>query len=199
MRGIGWLALLWLAGCGHRVALAPSLPATAAFVSAPSWHTLSAEHRVTITVPLERGRTDTRSLRGLIAVLRPDQFRLRALGPAGLTLFDLLVKDGKPTVVSAIRSPSDGASGQTLADVITSLAADLACAYALAPSAERTLRLEGDTVVVEEPGRKVRLSRFSGDKPTWHRAEIEAARYRVTVEVSRVELDPVIDSAMWDP
>ncbi len=198
-RAVGLVALglaLLGAGCAHTTT-ALSVKASAALVEQPAWHRLSAEHRVVVSVSLPDGTTDTRTLRGLIAIERPDRFRLRALGPAGISLFDLLVKDGKTVVVSAIRTPADGKAGQTLADITTSLAADLACAYALSPSGQRTVRVEGDDVIVAEPGRSVRLSRFSGPVPTWHRADIAAATYTVRVDVTQVEVDPVLDPALW--
>ena len=195
-RALGSVLALFVAGCAHGTT-APSVKASAALVEQPGWQRLSAEHRVVVSVSLPDGKTDTRTLRGLIAVERPDRFRLRALGPAGISLFDLLVKEGKPTVVSAIRTPADGKAGQTLAEITTSLAADLACAYALAPSGQRSVRVDGEDVIVTEPGRSVRLSRFSGPVPTWHRADIAAGSYRVRVDVTQVEVDPVLDPALW--
>jgi len=191
------VAVLGLTACPHPVPR-PVVPAAANLVEAPAWRTMSAEHRVTVAVRRDDGRTDTRRLRGLIAIERPGRLRLRALGPAGITLFDLLVRDGQPKVISAIRGPSDGAAGQTLDQVIASLAADLACAYALDPRpAERRVRAEGEAVLVEEAGRRVRLSQFSGAPAVWHHAEIESARYRVTIEVDRAEADAALDPALF--
>ena len=56
---------LLLSGCAHHVTY---VPATRALVEQPAWKTLSAQHRVTVRVRLDGGRTDTRSLRGLVAV-----------------------------------------------------------------------------------------------------------------------------------
>jgi hypothetical protein len=190
-----WALALWLlGGCAH-ARLVP-VPATVALVERPGWHALTAEHRVRVTVRVD-GRTDQRSLRGLIAVERPDRLRLRALGPAGITLFDLLVRTGHAKVLSAIRGPSDSTSGRALGDVITSLAADLSCAYALEPGVGRSVRLDGNAVLVEEPGRRVRLSRFAGSPPTWRRAEIAAGNYFVLVEVDQVTADPSLDPTMF--
>ncbi len=189
-------ALLCCAGC-VRPLLAPVV-ATTALVESPAWHAQTAEHRVTVSVKLDQGGVERRSLRGVVAVERPDRLRLRALGPAGITLFDLLVTDGRPRVLSAIRRPEDGASGKTLEGVIASLAQDLACAYDLAPrAAGRHTRLEDAQVVVEEPGRTVRLSRFSGTPATWRRADISTEKYTVTVEVERVEIDPALDPSLF--
>ena len=186
-----WLAL---AGCAH----VTYVPATRALVDQPAWKTLSAQHRVTVRVQ-RLGGTDTRSLRGLVAVQRPDRFRLRALGPAGLTLFDLLVRGGVPKVVSAIRRPEQGVSGKALDEVIHSLAADLACAYFLTPAPDgRTVAQRADTVEVREPGRTVVLSRFAGTPATWRRAEIDTPKYHVTVEVDEATPDAALDPAMFD-
>ena len=185
------------AGC-PRAPLLPSAPAAVAIVEAPAWRTLSAQHRVTVTVTLDGGKRDVRTLRGVIAVQRPDRFRLRALGPAGLTLFDLLVRRGEAKVISAIRKPGD-AGGDALAGVIASLAADLACAYALEPRpAARTAVLDGDAVLVTEPGRRVRLSRFAGRPPLWRRAEIAAGNYGVVVEVEDADPDAALDPALFE-
>jgi hypothetical protein len=174
----------------------PLEPASIALVESPTWRTLSAEHRVIVTVTLDGGKREVRTLRGVIAVERPDRFRLRALGPAGITLFDLLVKGGQPRVISAIRKPGDGAAGDALAGVIASLAADLACAYTLEPRPPgRTVQQDGDAVVVAEPGRRVRLSRFAAG--LWRHAEITSGRYAVVVEVDEAEADPALDPALF--
>ena len=188
---------LGLGGCTRPLPFTIT-PASAALVEAPAWKTLSAQHRVTVDVTLDGGKHDIRKLRGIVAVARPDRFRLRALGPAGITLFDLLVRNGEAKIISAIRSPSDGAAGQALAGVITSLAADLACAYTLEPRpADRRVRLDGDRVLVEEPGRVVKLSRFSGTPAVWRHAEINSGKYHVVVEVDAAEVDPALDPSLF--
>ena len=185
-------SLLLLAAC-PRPTPYPTVPADAAAVSSPAWRTLTASHRVRVRV-VHDGRSDERTLRGAVAIERPARLRLRALGPAGLTLFDLVVRDGRPTVVAALR----GADAGPLHDVALSLAADLACAYALAPSPpDRGIRTEGDAVVVEEPGRRVRLSRFAGSPAVWRRAEIASGNYTVEVDVDSVEVDPALDPALF--
>jgi hypothetical protein len=149
-------------------------------------------------VNLDGGQHETRTLRGLVAVAQPDKLRLRALGPAGITLFDFVVQNGQPKVVSALRSPGEGRSGQALAEVITSLAADLACAYDLEPRPpERHATVEGNAILVEEPGRRVRLSRYSGKPTVWHRAEIKTAKYLVEVEVDELVLGGELDPSMF--
>ncbi|HEX9103206.1 MAG TPA: glycosyltransferase, partial [Polyangia bacterium] len=88
-----WALLFMLASCAHAPPPAPELlPASTA------WKTMRAEHRVTVEAGGQR-----RTLRGLIAVERPDRFRLRALGPAGLTLFDIVSVGGQARVIEAIK------------------------------------------------------------------------------------------------
>ena len=67
------------------------------------------------------------SLRGVIVVERPGRFRLRALGPGGITLFDLLSVDGRTTVVQSLRDPE----GELFSRLLGSIAGDLASAYDL--------------------------------------------------------------------
>jgi hypothetical protein len=201
MRRALLVAALLATGC-PRAALPPVVDARAALVEAPAWRSQTAEHRVTVTVRLDGGAVERRSLRGVIAIERPGRLRLRALGPAGITLFDLLVTDGTPRVIAAIRRPSDGPGGQALDNVIASLAQDLACAYDLQPrAAGRTVKLEGKVVVVEEPGRTVRLSHFAGAPAIWRHAEIHTdqknAKYDVTVDVEHVEVDPALDPSLF--
>jgi hypothetical protein len=192
---IALVALLW---CGCHAPMLRVVPATAAYVEAPAWNTLTANHRVTVTVDLD-GKRDTKKLRGIVAVERPDRLRLRALGPAGITLFDLIVNKGEAKIVSSIRNPNEGSAGQTLAEVIRSLAADLACAYTLEPRPpERHVTVENGVAVVEEPGRRVQLSSFAGTPPIWRHADISAGRYHVVVEVDDAEIDPTLDPSMFD-
>jgi hypothetical protein len=200
MKRLSFLCALALASCVH-VTPEVRVPATLALFESPTWHTMSAQHHVVVTVQLAGGQHETRNLRGLVAVGQPDKLRLRALGPAGITLFDLLVIGGtQPVIISAIRGPGDGASGQALSEVITSLAADLACAYNLQPGPpERHAVVEGDAVVVDEPGRRIRLSHYSGTPATWRRAEIKTPKYLVEVEVNEVVIDPAFEPAVFNP
>jgi hypothetical protein len=191
------VAALLCAGCPRAHDL-PRTAASVALVEAPGWRTLTAQHKVTVTVTLDGGKQQTRQLRGVIAVQRPDRLRLRALGPAGITLFDLLVRNGAPKVLAAIRRPGEG-GGDALAEVIRSLASDLACAYTLDPRPEgRSVTLDGDRVLVREPGREVWLSRFAGSPPTWRHAEIRSGRYTVAVEVDDAETDATLDPALFE-
>lgn len=197
MRGLAALALVAALGCGPR----PRPPeGPAAEPAAAAWRTLRAEHRVQLTVELDGGARETRSLRGAIAVERPDRFRLRALGPGGIALFDLLHVRGETQVLQAIRDPKSSVLGE----IIPQLAGDLSAAYALEPAPpERRVQVAGDAVVVDEPARRVRLSGFRRvhGVPVPMRIEIanRARRYQVVIEAHDVEVDVALDPALFRP
>ena len=185
-------------GCAHRPPAAAASPHLAG-ASYGHPRTLRAEHKVTVEVTLADGTVDRRSLRGLIAVAWPDRLRLRAFGPAGITLFDLLYRDGKVEVIESLKDPRAGA----LAALLAAIGRDLALAYDLAPHAEgRRYRLEGDAVVVGEEGdRTVRLSDFRATTggPAADRIHIEnrGARYRVDIAASETTVDEPLDEALF--
>jgi hypothetical protein len=80
-----------------RVGGAPASPARVAEVihalrtAQSSIHTLRVAHHIA----LAKGGVSSGSLRGLLAVRRPDAYRLRVLGPAGLTAMDLVWSAGR--------------------------------------------------------------------------------------------------------
>ncbi len=167
-----------LAGCAPPAA---TLPLT-------SWKTLKAEQRVTVEVTRSDGKRERRIIRAVIAVERPDKFRLRALGPAGITLFDVVGASGRTRVLNSIRDPS----GPMMATLLESIAADLATAYDLEPrppsrkiseSRNRRVITDGERTVVATPAR----------------IEIEnrAHRYTVTIESFSVETDAPLDPALF--
>jgi hypothetical protein len=173
-----WVLLFLLASCAHAPPPAPAdLPASTA------WHTMRAEHKVTIEAGGQK-----RTLRGLIAVERPDRFRLRALGPAGITLFDVVSVGGNVHVVESIKDPNAGA----LAKILPSMAGDLQAAYDLTPRpSERTVAHDGGDTVIRENGRVVRENARSID------IDNAANQYKVHVDVSSVEKDVTLDPALW--
>lgn len=171
-------ALLLVASCAHAPPPAPELlPASTA------WHTMRAEHRVTVEAGGQK-----RTLRGLIAVERPDRFRLRALGPAGITLLDVVSVAGQVRVVEAIKDPSASALGK----ILPSMAADLQAAYDLTPRPpERTVTREDGVTVIRDNGRTVR------ETPARIDIANPAGGYTVHVEVGSVERDVPLDPALW--
>ena len=164
------LLLMMLASCAHG-----SPPQ--AYPVDKTWKTMRAEHKVTVEAGGHK-----RTLRAVIAVQRPDRFRLRALGPAGITLFDIVDVGGNVRVVESIKDPNAGA----LAKILPSMAADLSAAYDLEP------RPPGRKIsqhAVEEPGRRVTETPSSID--------IETDEYKVHVDVDSVEKDVTLDPALW--
>jgi Glycosyl transferase family 2/Protein of unknown function (DUF3261) len=177
-----WLLLLLMmvaaAGCAHA-----ALPATTKLAADHAWKTLRSEQKVTIDVG---GKT--RSVRALLAVERPDRVRLVAMGPAGVTLFDLYVVGGQMHVVRAIRDPND----PTMSKIMEAMVGDLEAAYDLEPRpAERKVEAVADGVTVEQPGVKVRETpaRIDIDNATLH--------YKVRVDVLSNEIDVPLDPGMW--
>ncbi len=160
---------------------APVMPVT------QSWRTMRAEHQVRIEVKTASG-VETKTIRGLLAVQRPDRFRLRALGPAGITLFDVIVVNGQVNIVQSLRDPNDPTMGR----ILESLVRDLEATYDLLPRPpERHIGRVGEEVIVEEPGLKVRetKTRFDIDNTNEH--------YKVHVDVINVDKDVALDPAMW--
>jgi Protein of unknown function (DUF3261) len=191
-------ALIALAGCGG-TAPPPAAPAPPTLDG--GWRTLRAEHQVTIDAAKEGGGREQRTIRGVIAVARPDKFRLRALGPGGITLFDVLYRGGDIRILHALR---DAGPGTPLERIARTMAGDLAAAYQLAPApVERTARVEPSAIAVSEPGRDVRLTEFRAvdgkSAPTHLLIDNRTANYTVTVRVENLTLDEPLDPALFQP
>jgi hypothetical protein len=177
-----WMLAL-LVGAAASCAHAPPPVSPELLASSTAWNTMRAEHRVTVDAGGQR-----RTLRGLIAVQRPDRFRLRALGPAGLTLFDVVSVGGEVRVLSAIKDPGASALGK----IVPSMAADLQAAYDLEPRpAGRTVEHAGGTTVIREPGRVVR------ETPSRIDIDDSGGGYKVRVDVIHVDKDVALDPALW--
>lgn len=193
-------AALWSSvGCRAQARLPAAAAPEVAGGTWGSWRTLAAEHKVVVTTTGE-GNHQRRALRGVIAVERPGSFRLRALGPAGITLFDVLYRDGRTQILGRLAD----AAGPDSPALLSAVAADLAAAYDLAPRPpERTVSLRGAEVVVEEPERTVRLRAFAkaGHGPAPSRMSIvdRAGRFAVEVEAEGTVLDEALDPALFAP
>jgi hypothetical protein len=174
--------------CGPSLPKRPTTPAR----SDSSWKTMRAEHLVSLDVTKADGTHDKRKLRGALAAER-NKFRLRALGPAGITLFDLLYVDGRVKVMEAIKDPKASALGA----VIESLAGDLSAALLFKDPG----KVENDALVVSDGERIVRLSKFvaiSGHAiPTRIDIENRKLHYLVGVDVAELEIDVPLDSALF--
>ncbi len=173
-----WALVLMLASCAHAPPPAPAdLPASTA------WKTMRAEHKVTVEAGGQK-----RTLRGLIAVARPDRFRLRALGPAGLTLFDIVDVGGDVRVIEAIKDPNASALGK----ILPSMAGDLSAAYDLQPRPpERTVTRQDGATIIRENGRTIR------ETPQAIDIDNRAGAYKVHVDVASVDKDVALDPQMW--
>jgi hypothetical protein len=153
------------------------------------WRTLQAEQRLTVDAPRKGGGREHRKLRALIAVERPDKFRLRAFGPGGITLFDLLGVGGRVTVLESLRDPNS----PSLRPILESLAGDVAATYGLAEKSTngRAFSRQGDHAVVRDAEREVRI---------WPaRVEIDnhARDYHVVIESSSQTLDAALDPELF--
>src|SRR5207302_6584254 len=73
------------------------------------------------------GQQVVRKIHGLFLARRPDRFRVRALGPGDVTLFDLAGgAGGRCGVLAAMRTPPE--------EAVRALCDDLRAAYRLAPT-----------------------------------------------------------------
>ena len=71
------------------------------------WGTMRAVHRVSIDMAKGDGREQV-SVRGILAVERPDRFRLQAKGPGDITVFDLIKVGGDVKVVQSLAGADSG-------------------------------------------------------------------------------------------
>lgn len=194
-RGPLVLLLLLLVGCAA-VQKGPEVAPTLE----EGWHTQRAVHHVHLEVELDGGRREQRSLTGAIAIRKPDRFRLRALGPAGISLFDLLYVRGRVSVLQSIKDATKGPLGE----IAQSLGGDLALAYGLEPvPSDRQVATDSKKIelTIRRRQRQVDLSRFrrvgGATVPTHLEIRNRERRYRVEVEVSDVELDVALDPELF--
>ncbi len=157
---------------------------------------MQAEQSVALSVTRADGTVDRRTMRAVLAVARPDRFALRALGPGGVTLFDLLYRDGKVDVRGGILPKHDA-----FAAVVASVAGDLATAYALHPTAQRTTQIDRQAATIADPERVVRLSHFvrldGKALPLSIDVDAPAHHYRVHVTVTQAALEVALDPALF--
>ncbi|MCS6913565.1 MAG: hypothetical protein RMK29_14150 [Myxococcales bacterium] len=168
-------------------------------VAEARWRTMRAEHRVSIDAPRGDGREQT-TVRGLIAVERPDRFRLRALGPGGVTLFDILKVGGEVRIVQGMAARDTSLQQK----VLLSIGADLAAAYDLEPrlpSRTKDVGLKEGEVRVVEPERSIRLQHFKEVQgqsiPTHMEIQNNALDYRVSIDVESATLDDKLDPNLF--
>lgn len=163
------------------------------------WRTMRAEHRVHIDAAKGDGREQT-DVRGMIAIERPDRFRLRAVGPGGITLFDIVKIGGDIKIVQGVA----GADSSLQEKVLLAIGADLAAAYDLEPrlpSRNKTVSEREEELRITEPERTVRLQQFKEVQgqsvPTRMEIRNSALDYNVTVDVESATLDEKLDPALF--
>lgn len=188
MAGTGILARLIFpllaAACGPALPFAPVPPPAGAF----AWRTMRSEQSTLVTARTREGKVVSRRVRGVIAAERPDRLRLRALGPGGVTLFDLLDRDGRCVIVSSYH----GAAAQPhrpLHAILGSLCHDLRAAYRLGSLEPRARRR-----ILYSDWRRVGASW----EPFRLLIEDPAAGFTADVTVERTVLDQPLDPALFD-
>lgn len=168
-------------------------------VSDVRWNTMRAVHHVSIDYPRGDGRGQL-TVRGLIAVERPDRFRLQAFGPDNMTLFDLIKVGGDIKVVQGM----PGTDNQLEQKILLSIGADLAAAFDLEPrlpSRQKILGLKEGELRIVETERTIRAQQFKEIQgqsvPTHVLIENTALGYNVTIDVESASLDEKLDPALF--
>lgn len=168
-------------------------------VAEARWNTMRAVHRVHIDAAKGDGREQI-DVRGIIAVERPDRFRLQAYGPAGILLFDIVKVGGDIQVVRALQATDTSLQQK----VLLAIGADLAATYDLEPklpSRQKNLALREGELRIVETERTVRAQQFKEVQgqsvPTHIEIENQALDYKVSIEVESVTLDDKLDPGLF--
>ncbi|MFO0576038.1 MAG: hypothetical protein U1A78_18715 [Polyangia bacterium] len=168
-------------------------------VSDARWSTMRATHRVHIDAQKGDGREQI-NVRGLLAIERPDRFRLQALGPAGVQLFDIIKVGGEVRVVQGVPGVDSALQG----NVLRSLGADLSAAYDLEPrhpARQKSVDLKVGELRIVETERTVRCQQFKEVQgmsiPAHLEIENTALNYKVSIDVETANLDEKLDPALF--
>jgi hypothetical protein len=163
------------------------------------WGTMRAVHRVFIDAAIGDGR-EQNTVRGMLAVERPDRFRLQALGPGGIQLFDIVKVGGEVKVIQSMA----GASSSLQQKVLLSIGADLSAAYDLEPrlpSRVKNIGLKEGELRIVETERTVRCMQFKEVQgqsvPTHIEIDNTALNYKVVIDVESATLDEKLDPALF--
>lgn len=163
------------------------------------WGTMRAVHRVHIDAAKGDGR-ESIDVRGMIAVERPDRFRLQAYGPGAIMLFDIVKVGGDTRVIQGIR----GADTSLQQKVLLSIGADLAATFDLEPrlpSRQKILGLKEGELRVVETERTIRAQQFKEVQgqsvPTHINIDNEALNYHVSIDVESATLDDKLDPGLF--
>lgn len=163
------------------------------------WGTMRAVHRVSIDAAKGDGREQV-SVRGMVAVERPDRFRLQAIGPGGITLFDLIKVGCDVKVVQSMA----GADSSLQQKVLLSIGADLSAMYDLEPvhpSHKKYVDLKVGELRIVENERTIRAQQFKEVQgqslPTHIDIDNTALNYKVSIDVEQATLDDKLDPALF--
>ena len=187
------LFALVAAASGCATAAPPRLGTPDAPAAAFAWQSLRAEHRVVVAGRDRTGREVVRRLRGLFFAERPDRFRVRALGPGDVTLWDVQGEpDGRCRVLEAAAAPPP--------ELLETLCDDLRAAYRLGPQAVTTQAVTTQAVTTQaaaaQPGGARRSEVRYGDfrvvsgRPVPFLIQIQnpIRGYTVTIQSLRIEI-----------
>jgi len=168
-------------------------------VAEARWGTMRAVHRVHIDAAIGDGR-EQNDVRGMLAVERPDRFRLQALGPGDIQLFDIVKVGGEVKVVQSLA----GAGSSLQQKVLLSIGNDLSAAYDLEPrlpSRVKNIGLKEGELRIVETERTVRCMQFKEVQgqsvPTHMEIENTALNYRVVIDVESATLDEKLDPKLF--
>lgn len=202
LRGLLCAGVLYAAALGCNSAPKPVIIKGPVVQPVPDarWRTMRAEHRVQINAAKGDGRERT-TVRGLIAIERPDRFRLRAMIPgSGVQLFDLVKVGGDVKVVKGV--PTLDSSLQQR--ILLSIGADLSATYDLEPRLpyrKKDVGYKEGEVRIVEPERTVRLQQFKEVQgqsvPTHIEIRNNALDYDVVIDVESAVLDERLDPTMF--
>ncbi len=163
------------------------------------WGTMRAVHRVSIDMAKGDGREQV-SVRGILAVERPDRFRLQAKGPGDITVFDLIKVGGDVKVVQSLAGADSGMQQK----VLLSIGADLSAMYDLEPvhpSHKKYVDLKVGELRVVENERTIRAQHFKEVQgqsvPTHIDIDNTALNYKVSIDVEQASLDEKLDPALF--
>ena len=168
-------------------------------VAEARWGTMRAIHRVHIDAAIGDGR-EQNDVRGMLAVERPDRFRLQALGPGDIQLFDIVKVGGEVKVVQSLA----GAGSSLQQKVLLSIGNDLSAAYDLEPrlpSRVKNIGLKEGELRIVETERTVRCMQFKEVQgqsvPTHMEIDNTALNYRVVIDVESATLDEKLDPKLF--
>ncbi len=106
-----------------------------------AYRTLKAVHRVALEITIDHRRSEKRTFRGVLAIQRPDRFRLQILGPMGVKLIDLLYNGGKAQLIYLAKELS---KSSRLPMIMDRVAEDIGVIYRLDPE------FRADMLIMEE-------------------------------------------------